>query len=205
MCGQLVRSLAVVMLVLLRAHSAETNLTDLVNIRARQAQRLQSAVLVAKDFRAVKQVIAEGFPVDDPIGCGTFNCVDGAVETGNSKLLEWLLEQGAAPKGSALIYAARFRDPEVAARMVSALLKKGADANYEEFPIPGNKERFVSPLHVASYAGNVKVVKLLLAQPGIKLERMDVDGRTPQMWAAQRGFNDIGAMLRAAEKTSAGH
>ena len=59
----------------------------------------------------------------------------------------------------------------------------------------GDQKRFSMPLHAACYQGNHPVVQLLLRQSGIELDPVDIDGRTPLMWAVERGHEGIIGLL----------
>jgi len=76
--------------------------------------------------------------------------------------------------------------------MVTALIKAGADVNS-----PHVDYRHTA-LQWASYKGNKEMVKLLLAQPGIKLDAINIDGDTALMAAAENGHPEIAEMLLKA-------
>src|SRR5437867_9696989 len=61
----------------------------------------------------------------------------------------------------------------------------------------GDRKRFSMPLHAACYQGNLAVIQLLLKQPGIDLNAIDIDGRTPLMGAVERGHEGIIGLLLA--------
>jgi hypothetical protein len=153
------------------------------------AMAMQSAVLHKQDLTQIKQILKAGFKIDDPIGCGTFNCLDGAVAVHNMQLLNFFLASGAKPKGSALFHAVWCKDPDASFQMVQALLKAGADANYQS--------QGLSPIGSACFLGRPAVVDLLLSRPGIEFNDMDTDNRTPLMWAAEKGNEKIVALLLA--------
>jgi ankyrin repeat protein len=76
--------------------------------------------------------------------------------------------------------------------MITALLEAGADVN-------SRHEYGFTALYAASNKGNKNSVKLLLAQPGIKLdETNDTVGNTALMAAAEHGHAEIVEMLVAA-------
>lgn len=167
-------------------------------------QEMQRAVLEKQDLKEIQRILKAGFKIDDPIGCGTFNGVDGAVAVGNVKILKFFLANGAQPKGSSLLQAVWCRKPEVSFQMVEALLKAGADADYKEYYpkvwVTGDTRRadtnrFSSPLHVACYQGYFEVAKLLLSHPGVELNGLNIDGNTPLMSAAAKGNEKIVALL----------
>jgi len=155
-----------------------------------RALQMQEAILRKPDVAEVQRILKVGFDVNAPIGCGTYCAVDGAVQVESMEILTLLLDAGAEPKGSALLSATRCRDLDISSKMVEALLKKGADPNYKEYYL-GDQKRFSMPLHAACYQGNYSVAQLLLRQPGIELNTIDIDGRTPLMWAVERGHEGI--------------
>ncbi|HEY5345446.1 MAG TPA: ankyrin repeat domain-containing protein [Verrucomicrobiae bacterium] len=163
--------------------------------------QMQRAVLVETNLAEVKAIVKAGFDINSPIGCGSYNALDGAVQRGNVQMVKWLLANGAKPKGSALLQAARCDNVADSVQMVAALLKTGADVNYKEnYPNPAFHSALPlsTPLHHACYNGNSAVVKLLLDQQGIELNTIDVDNYTPLMWAARKGNSEIVALLLKA-------
>lgn len=159
-----------------------------------QALQMQEAVLRKQDVGEVQRILKAGFDVNAPIGCGTYTAVDGAVHVENMGILTRLLDAGAKPKGTALLSAARCRNLDQSSKMVEALLRRGADPNYKDYYM-GDRKRFSTPLHAACYQGNYPVVELLLRQPCIELDTIDIDDRTPLMWAVERGYESIIGML----------
>lgn len=165
---------------------------------------MQRAILEKQDLSEIQEILQAGFNVDGPIGCGTFNSIDGAVAVGNVEILKFFLAKGAQPKGEALLHAVRGQKPNVSFQLVKVLLEAGADAGYKEyFPkhyVTGDTHkpdpsRFSSPLHAASYKGDFKVAELLLSRPGVELDKLDIDGRTPLMWAAEKGNEEVVRLL----------
>ena len=159
-----------------------------------RALQMQEAVLRKRDVGEVLRILKAGFDVNAPTGCGTYSALDGAVQVESMEMLAILLDAGAKPKGSALLSAARWRNLDISRKMVEALLKRGADPNYKDYYM-GDRKRFSMPLHTACYQGNYPVVQLLLGQPGIEFDTIDIDGRTPLMWAVERGHERIIAAL----------
>ena len=94
------------------------------------------------------------------------------------EILTHLLDAGAKPKGTALLSAARCRNLDQSSKMVEALLRPGADPNYKDYYM-GDRKRFSTPLHAACYQGNYPVVELLLRQPAIELDTIDIK---PIVW-----------------------
>ena len=165
-----------------------------------KAQQMQAAVLLREDVKEAKRILDSGFDIDTPIGCGTFSVVDGAVAAQNLEMLQFFLDAGARPQGSALLAAARCRDLNAGAKMVEALLAKGADPNYKEHHFIGAEKRFAMPLHAACFQGNTRAVELLLKQPGIEASAPDVDKRTPLAWALERKHEAIVRLLLRHEE-----
>lgn len=159
-----------------------------------RALQMQEAILRKPDVGEVQRILKAGFDVNAPIGCGTYSAVDGAVQVESMGILTLLLDAGAKPKGSALLSAARCRDQDVSIKMVEALLNRGADPNYKDCYL-GDPKRFSMPLHAACYQGNFQVAQMLLNQPRIELNAIDVDGRTPLMWAVEKGHEGIIRLL----------
>ena len=113
--------------------------------------------------------------------------LDVAAQQGRLDMVNLLLAHGAKVHGKELAHAAFARNADESFAMIAALLEAGADVNS---PADG-----VTALHWASYRGNTNSVKLLLAQPGIKLDETDPDGRTALMTAAEHGDAEIVDML----------
>ncbi|MGN6553316.1 MAG: ankyrin repeat domain-containing protein [Verrucomicrobiota bacterium] len=160
----------------------------------KQALQMQEAILRKQDVGEVRRILKAGFDVNAPIGCGTYSAVDGAVQVESMGILTLLLEAGAKPKGTALLSAARCRDLDQSSKMVEALLKRGADPNYKDYYM-GDQKRFSTPLHAACFQGNYLVVQLLVRHSGIELDSINIDDRTPLMWAVERGYESIIGLL----------
>ena len=158
--------------------------------------QMQQAVLQNQDLNEIQRILKVGFKIDDPIGCGTFNAVDGAVAVENLEILKFLLASGARPKNSALLQAVWSHHPDISRQMVEMLLKAGADPNYKDCYM-GDTNRFSTPLHVACYQGYLADVQLLVNQPGVELNSIDIDGYTPLMWAVCKGNKEIVGLLLA--------
>jgi hypothetical protein len=160
----------------------------------------------AKDSRLerLKKLIDQGADVNMAIGFdrmaregetradlrGTTWPLDLAVQHARMDMVKLLLANGAKLHGGELAKAAFLGNQDESLAMVTALLQAGADANssYDGF----------TPLIWASYRGNKDSVKLLLAQPGLKLDSTDPDGRTALMAAAGKGHAEIVEMLLKA-------
>ncbi|MGN6644356.1 MAG: ankyrin repeat domain-containing protein, partial [Verrucomicrobiota bacterium] len=57
------------------------------------------------------------------------------------------------------------------------------------------QKRFSTPLHAACFQGNYLVVQLLVRHSGIELDSINIDDRTPLMWAVERGYESIIGLL----------
>lgn len=158
--------------------------------------QMQKAVLQKQDLNEIRRILKAGFKIDDPIGCGTFNSVDGAVAVENLAILRFLLSSGAKPKGSALLQAVRSHHPAISRQMVAMLLKAGANPNYKDCYM-GDTNAFSTPLGTACYQGYLADVRLLVNQPGVELNDIDIDGYTPLMWAVSKGDKEIVSLLLA--------
>jgi ankyrin repeat protein len=102
------------------------------------------------------------------------------------------LDKGAKLHGEELPLAALAGNHEQSVALSAALLEAGADVN-------ARHEYGFTALYLASLKGNKDLVKLLLAQPGIKLDATNQDeGATALMAAAEAGQAEIVEMLLAA-------
>jgi hypothetical protein len=158
--------------------------------------RMQQAVLQKQDLKEIQRILRAGFKIDDPIGCGTFNSVDGAVAVENLELLKFFLASGARPKGSALLQAVWSHHPDISRQMVEMLLKAGADPNYKDCYM-GDTNRINTPLHIACFQGYLADAQLLLNQSNVELNLIDIDGYTPLMRAVAKGNQEIVGLLLA--------
>ena len=52
-----------------------------------------------------------------------------------------------------------------------------------------------TPLHAACFQGHLEVVRLLVSQPGIELNTLDIDGHTPLMVAVEGGHETTVRLL----------
>jgi ankyrin repeat protein len=125
-----------------------------------------------------------------------------AIRDGGGRSVAVLLDHGASPNvvsdngDSALWLAASAGE----ASAVQALIAHRAEINYQ------NKAQSMTPLCIASHAGQLEVVKLLVAG-GAKLEIADDFGMTPLAHAAYMTKPDVveyligrGANVHAADK-----
>jgi ankyrin repeat protein len=157
---------------------------------------MQKAVLFDQDTNTIKALVAEGVNPNDPIGCGTYSPLDGAVGKGNVEMLELLLSLGAKPSERQMVYAARAADPETGLKMVELLRCAGVSVNARDYYL--RTEKFTTALHAAVWNENLKLVHYLLGQPDIRLDERDVDGYTPLQIALEKGNVALSSMLLAA-------
>jgi ankyrin repeat protein len=140
-------------------------------------QDMQQAVLRDQNLSAVEGYLKAGFDPQSPIGCGTFDSLDGAVTNQNPEMVELLLRYGARPKESTFVDAAFLSSPEIAVRIVSAFLQAGADVNSKDHYRP-TPSMYWTALDKAVWRQNVALVRLLLSQKGISLNDVNGDGQT---------------------------
>jgi ankyrin repeat protein/ketosteroid isomerase-like protein len=85
---------------------------------------------------------------------------------------------------------ARSGDPELGTEMVSMLLAAGAKVRVFDWVFHG------TPIHKATYNGNLDVLKLMLAHPDIDMNvQGDGNGYTPLHDALWHGFDDCASLL----------
>jgi hypothetical protein len=168
------------------------------SVNAMKAQRLDQ----------LKELIKQGADINAPIGFNrmlkegedaatssrtpTAWPLDVAVQQAQVDMVKLLLASGAKFHGGELAKAAFAGNQEESLAMVTALIAAGADVNS---PHPDYRH---TALMWASYKGNKSAVVLLLAQPGIKLDVIDIDGKTALMAAAENGHAEIAEMLLKA-------
>ena len=150
----------------------------------------------------LKSLIDEGVDVNAAIGfdrllrvgetradlTGTKWPLDVAVEQARVDMVKLLLAKGAKLHGKELPQAALAGNQDDSLAMITALLQAGADVN-------SPYDYGFTALMGASYKGNTDSVKLLLAQPDIKLDATSEDGDTALMAAAEQGHAAIVEML----------
>ena len=158
----------------------------------------------------LKSLIDEGADVNAAIGFdrllrvgetradlrGTTWPLDVAVQQARVEMVKLLLAKGAKLHGGELALAALSGNQEESPAMITALLQAGADVNSRNDRLVGGLS--FTALYAASLKGNKDVVKLLLAQPGIKLDEKNDDGDTALMAAAEGGHAEIVDMLLKA-------
>jgi ankyrin repeat protein len=157
---------------------------------------MQRAVLVDQDASQIRALVASGVDLNDPIGCGTFAPLDGAVSRENAELVELLLSLGAKPRDRQIVTAAFAAKPVAGLKIVKLLRTAGVSVNARDYY--AQTERFMTPMHQAVWRENVDLVRYLLSEPGVLLDELNVDGRTPLMIAVEKGNRQIFDMLLAA-------
>lgn len=115
-----------------------------------------------------------------------------AARLGHVILVYCLLEKGATVdlggpiSFTSLMEAAREGHQEV----VELLLERGAEVNHVSSPYGLS----FTPMHLAAIGGDVAIIDAL-ATAGADLDRQDVTGATPALWALYEGKNDASARL----------
>ena len=159
-----------------------------------------------KRLEQLKELIKQGADVNAPIGFNRMRKegedpssrtptawpLDGAVQQAQVDMVKLLLASGAKFHGGELAKAAFAGSQNESLAMVTALIQAGADVNS---PQPDYRH---TALFWASFKGYKDMVKLLLAQPGIQLDAISIDGDTALMAAAEKGHAEIAEMLRKA-------
>jgi ankyrin repeat protein len=163
----------------------------------RMAYAMQQAVLRDQNLAKIEELLNAGFKPSHPIGCGTFDALDGAVEVQNPQMVSLLLKHGARPKESTVVAAAFLSNEDASLDILKQFLAVGANVNslrvYSQ-----NPPMTWTPLDQAVWREHADVVKLLLAQRGVHVNVINGDGQTPLMIAVQKGNKDIVQMLLAA-------
>jgi hypothetical protein len=164
-----------------------------------RAMQMQMAILKDQDIHKVEELLKQGVAINAPIGCGTFNPLDGAVSTQNLKMLKFLLAHGAKPRGHEIVEAAFIENPKTALNFVKMLLSAGADPNSTtDVNSSVTNNNGSTAISNAAFRENRDLVVLLLAQPHIKVDVPDGGGDTALMYAADNGSQDIVDLLMKA-------
>jgi ankyrin repeat protein len=161
-----------------------------------------------KRLEQLKELIKQGADVNAPVGFNrmlnqgedpssssrkaTAWPLDVAVQQAQVDMVKLLLANGAKFHGGELAKAAFAGNQDESLAMVTALIAAAADVNS---PHPDHRD---TALIWASFKGNKNSVVLLLAQPGIKLDVINIDGDTALMAAAEQGHAEIAEMLLKA-------
>jgi ankyrin repeat protein len=163
---------------------------------------MQQAVLFDQDGNKVRLLVAEGVNPSDPIGCGTFAPLDGAVSKANVQMLDLLLSLGAKPRDRQIVSAAYATDHAAALKMVQLLRSAGVSVNARHYYLQTGK--FTTALHAAVASENVELVRYLLDQPDTRLDERNVDGHTPLMIALEKGNVALSGLLVSAGENPTG-
>ena len=127
---------------------------------------------------------------------GTTWPLDVAVQQARVDMVKLLLVKGAKFHGGELAQAALAGNQDESLAMITVLLQAGADVNSRNDRLVGGFS--FTALYAASHKGNKDSVKLLLAQPGVKLDETNDGGDTALMVAAEGGHTEIVEMLLKA-------
>ena len=159
-----------------------------------------------KRLEQLKEVIKRGADVNAPIGYNrmlregedvsalkpTAWPLGVAAQQAQVEMIKLLLANGAKFHGGELANAASSGSQDESLAMVAALIEAGADVNS-----PAADYGFTA-LFWASAKRNNNSVKLLLAQPGIQLDAVNIDGDTALIAAVGNGDAEIIDMLLKA-------
>ena len=161
-----------------------------------------------KRLEQLKELVKQGADVNAPIGFNrmlkegedassssripTAWPLDVAVQQAQVDMVKLLLAHGAKLHGGELAKAAWAENQDESLAMITALIEAGADVNSP------HADYGFTALFRASARGNKNSVKLLLAQPGIKLDVTNIDGDSALMAAAENGHAEIVELLLKA-------
>ncbi len=161
------------------------------------AYAMQQAVMVEQDVGTVERYLKEGFDASKPIGCGSFDALDGAVYCQNTEIAALLIKHGARPRESTFVEAAFGAAPKKAVEMVRLFLEAGASVNSKS-RYSLDASMYWTALHRAVYRENVELVKLLLSKKGISVNDVNGDGHTALVIARQKKNAALIALLEGA-------
>lgn len=160
------------------------------------AQSMQRAVLIDQNPEQIRALVKDGFDINDPVGCGTFSALDGAVTKENPEILELLLSLGAKPKERQLVGAAFAQDHAAGLKMVRLLRNAGVSINARSYHSE-KKEIFSTALTQAVWRENVELVRYLINERA-DLDELDWGERTALMIAAEKRNAQIFDLLLEA-------
>jgi ankyrin repeat protein len=149
------------------------------------------------DVAGIRDAIMSGIPADDG-GIDFVPAIVVATDYNHLDAVKYLLKRGANPNRkardgrTALAVAAQAGRSSIA----TVLLDNGADPDLVA-------ENGDTPLFIAVRAHRTSIVQLLLAH-NASVEDTDVTGRTALDLAQEHNFDDIAALLRAAESRGSG-
>jgi hypothetical protein len=158
-----------------------------------RVEQLKELIKAGADINApvgFDRMLKQGETAETSTRRGTTWPLDVALYHERVEMVKLLLASGAKMHGKELGLAAFARNPDQALTLIKALLAAGADVN--------GKDGSFTALHWSSFRGNKDAVKLLLEQPGIKLDEVDADGRTALMAAVDQGHAEVVGMLLKA-------
>lgn len=156
-------------------------------------QQMQRAVLIEENPEQIRALVKAGFDINDPVGCGTFSALDGAVTKQNPQLVELLLSLGAKPIERQLVQAAFAQDHAAALKMVQLFRQAGVSVNAREY-YSNKKEIYSTALPQAVWRENVELVRYLLSE-GAHLNELSWGERTALMIAVEKRNSQIFDLL----------
>lgn len=161
------------------------------------AYAMQKAVLDNEDVSKVKELIKNGFDLTQPIGCGSYTALHGAVQKRNKEMIAILVNAGAKPDSRMMLWAFSTYDREL--DIPKLLIGAGGDTTSFEHP-------YDTCLYSAVWHGNEPLVKLILSQDKLDIDRAGEQG-TPLSLAIRRGHIELAELLLAkgADPEKRGH
>lgn len=158
---------------------------------------MQKAILVDENIQTVKEILKKGFDVSQPIGCGSYTALHGAVEKRNKEMIKVLIDAGAKPDDTMMLEA--FQSFDMETDIPNMLIAAGGDTTAYEHP-------YDTCLYSAVWHGNRPLVELILSQKKLDIDRAGERG-TPLSLAILRGHIDIAKLLLAkgADAHKRGH
>ncbi len=151
-------------------------------------------------FKAIKQnnlkivnaFLKEGYKINDSYSKDKYHLLHYAIQNGNIKTVQFLLERGADPElfqdgKTALMVAIKYKNTEA----ITLLLTRPIDINL------ANHRKQTALFYVAKY-GNESLAKLLLDR-GAKLDAVDQAGLSPFQYAVKKKNIPVAKLLKATE------
>ena len=163
----------------------------------KMAYAMQKAVLETEDVSAVQELIKKGFQVCQPIGCGQYTALHGAVQKRNKEMITILIKAGAKPDHQMMLWAFSTYDREL--DIPKLLINAGGDTTAYEHP-------YDTCLYSAVWHGNEPLVQLILSQDKRDIDRAGEQG-SPLSLAIRRGHVNLAKKLlsKGADPNKRGH
>jgi len=176
---------------------AEGENNNLSKEKRELAYAMQKAVLVDEDVNKVKELLESGFDITQPIGCGSYTALHGAVQTRNKEMIFALINAGAKPDGKMMLWA--FSTYDMSLDIPRLLIDGGGDTTAFEHP-------YDTCLYSAVWHGNEPLVKLILSQDKLDIDRAGELG-TPLCLAIRLGHVELAKLLlsKGADAKKRGH